>query len=128
MIAEPNKSIIKQRGKRKPPHPNSLKNLEKGRIKPGEVRNPLGKPLIKTDAVYWRKKYLTLSRPEIEAELKKPELKAIQIAVIRDVLELMKDPHKADKAWDRLREAYQRDEPLETTPPMPDIHITIVRE
>lgn len=127
MIADPEKSLVKQkRGKRKI-HPNSLANLT-SRLKPGQTANPEGKPKIKTNANYWRNKYLTFSKEQLTKELKKKDLKAVQIACLRDVYEMMKEPRLADKAWDRLRETYDRDEPLKNDIPMPDIHITIVRE
>jgi len=130
MIAEPDKSTNQKLTRRKGKiHPNSLKNLEKAvRFKPEQVANPEGLPKIKTNANYWRNKYLTFTKGELQKELNKSNLKAVQIACLRDVFELMREPKLSDNAWNRLKEVYQRDEPIDSTPPMPNIHITIVRE
>ena len=110
-------------------HPNSLANLEKGvRFKKGEVANPLGMPKIRTNAVYWAAKYSQFTTDELKKELKKTNLKAVQVAVLRDWLEMMKEPGKANFAWARLKEQYERDDPIDSTPPQQDINIVIIRE
>tara|TARA_Y100000310_G_scaffold344956_1_gene460750 strand:+ start:1286 stop:1660 length:375 start_codon:yes stop_codon:yes gene_type:complete len=107
---------------------NLLEDGKATRIKPGQRLNPEGKPKIKTNANYWRAKYLRFTKAELKKELAKTKLTAIKIAVLRDVFEMMREPKLADKSWDRMKEAYQRDAPIDATPPMPDLHITIVRE
>jgi hypothetical protein len=98
------------------------------RFKKGEVSNPLGMPKIRTNAVYWAAKYSQFTTDEIKKELSRTNLKAVQVAVLRDWLEMMKNPSKANFAWARLKEQYERDEPIESTPPLQDINITIIRE
>jgi hypothetical protein len=109
-------------------NPNILEVGHDTRWKKGQSGNPEGKPYIKTNANYWRRKYSLFTLAELKEELKKKDITAIQIAVLRDVAEITKNPTEANFAFKRLENQYQRDEPLDTTPPVPEVHITIVHQ
>jgi hypothetical protein len=98
------------------------------RWRKGQSGNPEGKPFIKTNANYWRRKYSLFTVDELKVEAKKKDITAIQIAVLRDIREMIKEPSEANYGFKRLENQYQRDEPLNTTPVVPEVHITIVRE
>ncbi len=97
------------------------------RIKPGQRLNPLGMPKIKTHACYWAAKYSQFTLDEIKKEIAKTNLKAIQIAVLRDWQQMVKNPTDANFAWARLKDQYERDEPIDNGPPVQDINITIIK-
>jgi tryptophanyl-tRNA synthetase len=107
---------------------NLVEDGKATRWKQGQSGNPEGMPVIKTYANYWRRKYSTFTPEELKAEAKKKDITAIRIAVLRDIREMMKEPSEANYGFKRLENQYQRDEPLNTTPVVPEVHITIVRQ
>jgi hypothetical protein len=126
--AQPNKPVEKKNRGRATGNPDIAELGRNTRFKTGNNANPEGMPKIRTNAVYWAAKYSQFTTEEIKKELARTNLKAVQVAVLRDWLEMMKNPSKANFAWARLKEQYERDEPIESTPPLQDINITIVRK
>jgi hypothetical protein len=81
------KSLQKDRVKTKYPpgrHPNSLKNLEKGKIQPGEVRNPTGRP--RKDLAW------TNMIGQVGDEVNAETLRSNRETLIRDLYRLALDP------------------------------------
>jgi hypothetical protein len=74
-------------------NPNSLKNLEKGMAKPGDVLNPTGKPLGTKDRSTILNKWLS-----VELELLNPVTKAKERGTVEDevILALITKARKGD--------------------------------
>lgn len=98
------------------------------RWKEGQSGNPLGKPLIKSNSVYWENKYAGFTEDEILKEINKPNLTLVQIAAVKHWMQLIEDPTKGHMVWQRWKELCERDQPKDTPAQMPDISITIIRE
>ena len=102
MIADPKLPDKKVKRKRGNPRINEVNVAT--RIKPGEVRNPEGRPKTKTGIRSHVIKYIGFTAAQLKKELKKKELTVVEEAAINHLLELSAGD------WQRLKEEFDRDE------------------